>query len=272
MFQLAEDLAKSLAAVGDGLLVVVTGAGISQASGISTFRGSEPDAIWKTSDIALATFDYFQRDPVGQWQWYLKRFAAVRDAEPNSAHLALVDLESWLAARGGSLRLVTQNIDTLHERAGMRDLIKIHGTADRLRCSRPGCIHGSPRGSLDLSQTDFTAFLQEPEHRHLPRCPECQAVLRAHVLFFDEYYLEHLDYRFAEAEQLAEEARAVLFIGTSFSVGITDLYLRAGQRRGIPMLTIDPAASPDQWPGLRKLTAPAEELLPAAYALLESLS
>ncbi len=78
MQSLTEDLARILTAIGDGVLLVVTGAGISRASGIPTFRGSEPGAVWKTSDVTLATFDYFQRDPVGQWQWYLKRFDSVR--------------------------------------------------------------------------------------------------------------------------------------------------------------------------------------------------
>lgn len=268
MQNLAEDLARILTAIDDGVLLVVTGAGISRASGIPTFRGSEPGAVWKTSDVALATFDYFQRDPVGQWQWYLSRFDSVRDAQPNAAHFALVQLDAWSTERGTKFRLVTQNIDTLHERAGSRDLIKVHGTSDRVRCSRPGCSHGSPRGSLDLSQIDFSAFRAAPDRSNLPRCPECTAVLRAHVLFFDEYYLEHLDYRFAEAEELADEASIVLFVGTSFSVGITDLYLRAGHRRGIPMLAIDPNASLTQSPGLQNLTAPAEELLPAVCSLL----
>jgi len=268
MRQTAEDLARALTAIGDGALLVVTGAGISRASGIPTFRGTEPGAIWKTSDATLATFDYFLRDPVGQWLWYLKRFESVQGARPNAAHRTLVQLDTWLTGRGGRFHLVTQNIDTLHERAGSRDLIKIHGTSDRVRCARPGCGKGSPRGSLDLSQIDFSAFIAEPDRSNLPRCPECDSLLRAHVLFFDEYYLEHRDYRFADAEALADQAHTVLFVGTSFSVGITDLYLRTGRRRRIPMFSIDPAAADLQSPGLQTLAAPAEDLLPTVFSLL----
>ena len=132
-------LQSAIADLETGLLAVVTGAGISQASGIPTFRGTDPEAVWRQSDMAMATFDYFLRDPVGQWQWYLKRFETVKEARPNPAHRALVDLERWHTGRGGSFALVTQNIDTLHEAAGSSRMIKIHGTSDRIRCSQVGC-------------------------------------------------------------------------------------------------------------------------------------
>lgn len=270
MQEIIEHLAATFSAIEQSTLLVVTGAGISRASGIPTFRGTEPGAIWKTSDMTLATFDYFRRDPVGQWQWYLKRFESVREARPNAAHRALVDLERWFTSRGGALKLVTQNIDTLHERAGARHLIKVHGTSDRLRCSRPGCTYGAPSGSLPMAEVDFSSFTADPLLENLPRCPDCQALLRAHVLFFDEYYLEHADYRFAEAETLATEADVVLFVGTSLSVGVTDLFLQAGRSRGIPMLSIDPATTSSPISGLQSLPAAAEELLPAVHSLLSA--
>jgi len=264
----ADDLARALLAIGDATLLVVTGAGISRASGIPTFRGPEPGAVWKTSDVTLATFDYFLRDPVGQWQWYLKRFESVRAAKPNPAHQALVELESWHDTRGGRFRLVTQNIDTLHERAGSKNLIKVHGTSDRVRCASRGCKLGAPTGSLPIAEDDFSAFVAEPIRANLPICPDCQSLLRAHVLFFDEYYLEHSDYRFIEAEALAETARLILFVGTSFSVGVTDLYLQRGHQRGIPMFSIDPAAPGQTSSVLETLSAPAEDLLPVVCRLL----
>jgi NAD-dependent deacetylase len=268
MKALIDDLVTTFSAISEGKLLVVTGAGISRASGIPTFRGTEPGAIWRTSDVTLATFHYFQRDPVGQWQWYLKRFAAVQQARPNAAHQALSDLERWFVDRGGNLEIVTQNIDTLHERAGSTRLIKVHGTSDRVRCSRNGCVNGAPTGSLSLSQVDFSPFVADPQLQNLPRCPICQALLRAHVLFFDEYYLEHADYRFRDVESLAREADAILFVGTSFSVGVTDLFLQAGTSRGVPMFSIDPASQAATWPNLKLLAAPAERLLPAVCAVL----
>jgi len=263
-----ETLVDAIDRLRTGHLLVVTGAGISHASGISTFRGSEPGAVWKTSDVSLATRECLQRDPVIQWQWYLQRFQAVRHARPNPGHLALAQLVRVIARRGGSLDLVTQNIDTLHEQAGSRDLIKVHGTADRIRCSRNGCVFGAPSGSLALEWEAFDAFLEDPIVDNLPLCPRCSAMLRAHVLFFDEYYLEHQDYRFPEAEQLAERADLILFVGTSFSVGVTDLYLRAGNARGIEMWSIDPLAVDQPETGVQPIPLPAEEALPYCCRVL----
>jgi NAD-dependent deacetylase len=257
-------LTEALEELEDGLLLVVTGAGVSRASGVATFRGSEPDAVWKQSDVSLATFDYFLRDPVGQWQWYLKRFEALKSARPNAAHQALVALEKWQRKRAGRFQLVTQNIDTLHEEAGSEVMIKVHGTSDRFRCSRAGCSLGSPTGSLPREKVDLGPFLGEPTRQTLPVCPVCKAPLRAHVLFFDEYYTEHHDYRFAEVEEMAMAADLILFVGTSFAVGVTDLFLQCGARRSIPMFSVDPAAARSpQWAQLIALQAPAEELLPA---------
>lgn len=263
MEEQSQALVAALEGLGSGSLAVITGAGISQASGIPTFRGTDPEATWRQSDMSLATFDYFRRDPVGQWRWYLDRFEAVAAAKPNPAHTALVELEAWHTQRGGSFCLVTQNIDTLHEAAGSARIIKVHGTSDRVRCSKVGCRFGSPRGSLAATDVRFGKFVASPSKQNLPTCPECSSLLRAHVLFFDEYYGEHSDYKFSEAEEVAGSADLMIFIGTSFSVGITDIFLRAGILKRIPIFSIDPAgrrSSP--WPDLKVLSSPAEELLP----------
>src|SRR5438045_1769607 len=74
-------------------LLVVTGAGVSVASGIPTFRGSDPGAVWKRDVIELGTRRYFEEDPAGSWRWYMERFDHALDAQPNAAHAALVALE-----------------------------------------------------------------------------------------------------------------------------------------------------------------------------------
>lgn len=97
-------LAGALEALGAGYLVVVTGAGVSLASGIPTFRGSDPDAVWERDLTELGTHRYFEQDPAGSWQWYRSRFDHVLEREPNDAHYALAALERWHVARGDASR------------------------------------------------------------------------------------------------------------------------------------------------------------------------
>jgi len=237
-------LSTQIEALEDGLLLVVTGAGISHASGIPTFRGSDPDAVWKRSDVEMATFDFFQRDPVGQWRWYLKRFQGIDGADPNPAHHALRRLERWQIRRGGEMLVVTQNIDCLHEAAGSERLVKVHGSSDRVRCSSSGCELSSPGGSLSRDSVDLARFTDNPCRETLPCCPRCGAWLRAHVLFFDEYYTEHDDYQFETVQAAATSCDLALFIGTSFAVGVTEMVLRSALARRIPVASIDPAGQP----------------------------
>jgi len=263
----ARALADRLRGVGDGLIVVVTGAGVSAASGLPLFRGTDPDAIWNRDVTEIGTRQAFLRDPVGWWQWFLRSFNGLLDARPNAAHRALAALEAWHTAHGGDFLLVTQNIDTLHEQAGSKNLVKVHGTADRLRCSRQGCPLGAPTGSLPMNEAGFAeyfaAFRRAPTRGTLPRCPRCGALLRAHALLFDEYYDEHADYGFDRVRAALERMALAVFAGTSFSVGVTDLVLREALGWGLPVVSIDPAPPPPV-AGITALRATAEELLPAA--------
>jgi hypothetical protein len=92
------DLAQALR--GGGPIAVVTGAGVSLASGIPTFRGPDPGAVWTQDVTALGTHRYFREDPAGSWRWYLARFDGLADKVPNDAHLALAALERWQVGRG----------------------------------------------------------------------------------------------------------------------------------------------------------------------------
>lgn len=250
-------------------MLTVTGAGVSAPSGIATFRGSDPGAVWRHHDVSIATEATFRSDPAAQWRWYLDRFERALAVEPNPAHHALVAIERWAEERGGRFLLVTQNVDPLHERAGQRHLVKVHGTADRFRCSRDGCRLGAPAGSIPASEVDLAPFRAEPTVDRLPTCPECGALLRAHVLLFDEYYQGHRDYGFERVMAAAGEAALLLFVGTSLAVGATELLLREAWRHETPVLLLDPAgrrSGVPEW--VTVLQAPAEEVLPAASALL----
>jgi NAD-dependent deacetylase len=250
-----------------GALLVVTGAGVSVASGIPTFRGTDPGAIWTRDVTELGTCAFFEEDPVASWRWYLSRFDLVFGAKPNPAHGAIAALERWSAERGGAFLLVTQNIDTLHEQAGSKAMVKVHGSADRIRCSRDGCEHGAPSGSLPRSAFDVARFAADPRPETLPRCPTCRAVLRQHVLWFDEHYGSHEDYEFGRVLSAAHRADRVLFVGTSFSVGVTEAVLEGARRAGADVLSIDPGGHPAPY-GVATLRAKAEEALPAACRAL----
>jgi NAD-dependent deacetylase len=259
----ARILAEALRRAGTGLILVVTGAGVSVASKLPAFRGTDPGAIWARDVTEVGTFRYFQRDPLAWWQWFFDRFSGLAGARPNPAHRALAALERWQIGRGGDFLLVTQNIDSLHEQAGSRRLVKVHGSSDRLRCSRRGCALGAPSGSIPAGDLDLGAFLAEPRRENLPRCPACGALLRPHALLFDEVYDEHVDYGYSQVLRALEQMALVLFVGTSFSVGITDLVLRAALDWRAPVISVDPAAAPPV-SRITPIHAPAEEVLPAA--------
>jgi NAD-dependent deacetylase len=249
------DLVHRLVTAGSTL--VVTGAGVGVASGLPTFRGTDPDAVWSKDVMERGTWSYFIRDPLDSWLWYLDRFAALSDAEPNPAHEALAEWE----AGGGDFLLVTQNIDGLHRAAGSRALVEVHGRADRVRCTGRGCRHGGPRGSLPRPDDLLARLAETRDEAHLPECPSCGALLRPHVLWFDERYDGHRDYRIDEVLRTAKRADVILFVGTSFSVGVTEMILDTGLRRGAFLATIDPSGrSPHR--RMEVLARSAEEALP----------
>lgn len=111
-------------------VAVLTGAGISAESGIPTFRGK--DGLWKNFRAEeLATPEAFKRNPALVWEWYLWRRSIIEKAEPNKGHKALVELENIL---GDNFLLITQNVDGLHQKAGSKRLVELHGSIWRVRC------------------------------------------------------------------------------------------------------------------------------------------
>jgi NAD-dependent deacetylase len=267
MTETARELVAAIEAA-DGLIVVLTGAGISLASGIPTFRGSDPGAIWAHDITELATLRYFTADPVGAWRWYRARFLGVLAAHPNHAHHALAALEAWQVGRGGEFLLVTQNIDTLHERAGSNRLVKVHGSADRCRCADPECRLGAVE-SIALDDVDFAEFDRHPRVDAIPKCPACGTPVRPHVLWFDELYVSHADYEWHVVHAAAARIRLLICVGTSLAVGVTSFLQSAAAGAGAPAFLVDPGERPlDAHPSMVHVRARAEELLPEACALL----
>lgn len=254
MAELTEALART-----KGLVLFVTGAGVSLASGIPTFRGKDPGAVWAKDVTELGTVRYFNEEPAGSWSWYLSRFEKVLAAQPNPGHHALVELEKWQLERGGKFLLVSQNIDQLHERAGSNQLIKVHGSADKVRCSSYGCRFGAPDGWILRREIDQTAFLANPIDANVPKCPACGELLRQHVLWFDEYYNGHRDYQWKRVLEAAKTAQLVVFVGTSLSVGVTQHIYESALARRVPTFSMDPAAT--ELPGVVAVRFPSEVAL-----------
>ena len=152
-------------------IVVLTGAGISAESGLRTFRGG--NGLWEDHRIEdIATPEGFQRDPALVHRFYNERRAQLAGVQPNAAHLALAELE---AAWPGEFLLVTQNVDDLHDRAGSRNLLHMHGELKKVRCARCARVFPWPG---DTSEA-------------MP-CPACGArpALRPHIVWFGEMPLE----------------------------------------------------------------------------------
>jgi NAD-dependent deacetylase len=151
-------------------VVVLTGAGISHESGIPTFRGE--DGYYRNKSFTeLASVDGFGRDPATVWQWYDERRAGIKKASPNEAHRWLVELESALLSTRGEFQLITQNVDYLHQHAGSTNVLELHGSIWKIKCTN--CI---------FETIDYSTPLPTIP----PRCPKCGSLLRPGVTWFGE--------------------------------------------------------------------------------------
>ncbi len=196
-----QELVERLAAA--HRVAVLTGAGISAESGIPTFRDALT-GLWARYDPQeLATPEGFARNPKLVWEWYAARRASIAGVQPNPGHAALAALEK----RFEQFTLVTQNIDSLHQRAGSREVVELHGNIARVKCS--------------IEQIIVSDF---PADESPPRCP-CGAFLRPDVVWFGEMLPAEA---LARAEAAAEQCEVFLSIGTSAQVyPAAELPLRA---------------------------------------------
>jgi NAD-dependent deacetylase len=193
-------------------VAVLTGAGVSAESGVSTFRGA--GGLWEGHRIEeVATPTAFRRDPSLVWRFYNMRRAGLKQVQPNPGHRALAALEErWGAER---FALITQNVDGLHRVAGSRHVLELHGNLARVRCTH--CALIQDRGGEVLPD--------------LPHCEECGHLLRPDIVWFHEMLPEDV---WQEAAAATAACQCFLVVGTSAVVypaaGLIDMARAVGAR------------------------------------------
>lgn len=224
-------------------VVVFTGAGVSRESGLATFRGKEDQSLWsRYRPEELATPEAFGRHPERVWQWYAWRHGAASAAEPNPAHHAVVRLAELFP----SFLVVTQNVDGLHQRAGSRGVLELHGTLRDARCHACG-----RRMEMKI------ALERSPESP--PRC-DCGGLYRPAVVWFGEMLpTETLERAMAEAAR----CDLLLAVGTSATVFPAAGLIELAHRGGGAVIEVNPEPTAFSHLADLRLVAPAGEALPA---------
>jgi len=187
MFEIIKDQVQNIKKI-----VVVTGAGISQESGIPTFRGK--DGLWRNHDaMKLATIDAFYDNPELVWTWYNERRANIFAAKPNPGHKAIAELEKY-----AQVSVLTQNIDGLHQKAGSTEVLELHGSIIKIKCS-----------VCDYKEEIISEFSEIP-----PIC-KCGNILRPDVVWFGESLPQDV---WQKAMILANQCDLMIIVGTSLVV------------------------------------------------------
>lgn len=226
-------------------IVILTGAGISAASGLRTYRG--PDGVWEEYEVQkYGHVDNLISNPEETWRLFGGMRKPVLSATPNAAHLALAQWESSLAPHQEFL-IVTQNVDGLHQRAGSKNVVELHGNIMFTKCSNSSCSFERYRD-------------EESHHEKLPTCPKCGAVLRPDVVLFGEEIPALPEWT---AKKALRDCDIFIAVGTSGLVTPAANYVRSAEYAGArtilvnlePMIKSNPAFK-EQYLG------PAEKILP----------
>ncbi|OLS22903.1 MAG: NAD-dependent protein deacylase 1 [Candidatus Heimdallarchaeota archaeon LC_3] len=232
-------------------IVILTGAGISAESGIPTFRGN--DGYWKKGSknyhpMELATLSTFHQQPELVWEWYHYRRGVCKDASPNPGHYASAKLEKLInSAVGKKFHLITQNVDGLHLRAGstLEKTYQIHGNTNYMRCVN-SCTN---------------SLYNIPDDEQLPHCPECEALARPHVLWFDEVYDETF-FKIQTVSHLASGLDILFVVGTTLQTTLPYRVVMTALNRKVPVVEINPEPTGIGERGLALFKEKSGEILP----------
>jgi NAD-dependent deacetylase len=239
---LEQQLAKA------GSVVAFTGAGISAESGVPTFRGA--DGIWrKMRPEELASMDGFMQNPALVWEWYAHRKRIIAEVQPNAGHDALVHLEQIFP----HVAVITQNIDSLHRRAGSRTVYELHGNIERNYCTKCGALFNGN---------------EVPVREGFPLCSRCGGLVRPDVVWFGEMLPEE---EWEASVRASESADIFLSIGTSGVVYPAASLPVIARRGGAYLVEVNPEPTPLTDQADEFLQGPAGVVLPALVELARRL-
>lgn len=200
---------------------VLTGAGVSAESGVATFR--DPNGLWaQFRPEELASMEGFLANPQRVWQWYQYRRHVLESVQPNPAHYALARLEQIVP----ELTLITQNVDRLHQRAGSRRVLELHGNLEDNHCSRCNAPYHQPIN---------------PDAPSPPQCPVCGGFIRPSVVWFGEMLPADV---LAQAEDAARRADVFLVVGTSAEVYPAAALPITAWSYGATVIEVNPSSTP----------------------------
>lgn len=221
----------------------MTGAGVSAASGLPTYRGV--GGLWNTSDVErYATAAAMATDPIRVWEFFSRLRTQIAAAAPNPAHIAIAQAEGRLR-EDQRLTVLTQNVDGLHGLAGSRHVVELHGRLHRSRCTR--CNYSRPE-TLEASPAAC------------PQCPICGAVLRPAVVLFDEPLPVDAEW---ESKRVLRECDLFLAVGTSGTVSPASSFVRAAEYAGARTIYVNLEPMTPRNPAFQEVClGRAEMLLP----------
>jgi NAD-dependent deacetylase len=228
-------------------IVIMTGAGISVASGLPTYRGA--GGLWDKVDVGShATAAAIEADPERVWGFFSQVRKQIAAAQPNAGHVAIAAAEARLRD-DQRLTVLTQNVDGLHSLAGSENVVELHGTLRRSRCTL-----------CDYARAEDLATSPEI----CPRCPTCAAPLRPGVVLFDEMLPVDAEW---SAKKALRDCDLFLAVGTSGTVSPASNFVRAAEYAGARTIYVNLEPMKPNNPAFREVVlGRAEELLPAFFA------
>lgn len=225
-------------------IVFLTGAGVSAASGLPTFRG--PNGIWQ-GDVAYVTNAANLPGSLPQlWEFYGRRRAAVQAVQSNPAHTVIADFQRKWHGSGRSVSLFTQNVDGLHQRGGSPDVVELHSSIFRTRCLNPACA--------------LEPYPDETVPDEIPTCPLCGWALRPDVVLFGELLPAEATWR---AQRALRGCDLFIAVGTSGTVSPAADYVRRAGLAGARTIYVNlTSMTPRNTAFKEEYLGPAEEILP----------